>query len=237
MINDKVVFDGKMYKTECGPVKNYGNPIPSSKAWVDRWIRSRFSRRQERLRFLLRIERSVWPLDSLPLTCWFVYTQTGVESFEGASMSDSLLTRSQFVRLTAVLGLGSVGAGGCAGGGTLRDSRSSSAAISRGDKAAGQRIVAENELDPDSSFTYLNAATGQPEILVPLRDGELVAYSAVCTHQGCQVVYLRQRRKLGCPCHGGLYDPANGAEVVSGPPPRPLPPVGIEIRDGIVYRT
>ena len=51
-----------------------------------------------------------------------------------------------------------------------------------------------------------------------------VAYSAICTHLGCTVSeWLPDEGILMCPCHKGLYDPRKGAEVVGGPPPRPLP--------------
>lgn len=69
-----------------------------------------------------------------------------------------------------------------------------------------------------------------------LSGGEFVAYSTVCTHEGCTVEYDPESRNLACPCHGGVFDPANGAEVVSGPPPRLLPEVRIERREGKIFR-
>lgn len=69
-----------------------------------------------------------------------------------------------------------------------------------------------------------------------LLNGQFVAYSAVCTHQQCIVAYQPENRMLVCPCHGGIYDPAKGAAVVSGPPPRPLPEASIEVSDGEVLK-
>jgi cytochrome b6-f complex iron-sulfur subunit len=46
-----------------------------------------------------------------------------------------------------------------------------------------------------------------------------VAYSLVCTHQGCIVSY-RGTNGFFCGCHSGSYD-ANG-NVTGGPPPSPL---------------
>lgn len=78
----------------------------------------------------------------------------------------------------------------------------------------------------------------QPIILLRLRPDEIdpghrqyaadgiVAYSAICTHQGCWVTRLATmgelRGNLLCPCHGSVYDPRRGAEVLDGPAPRPL---------------
>ncbi|WP_435101403.1 ubiquinol-cytochrome c reductase iron-sulfur subunit [Halarchaeum sp. P4] len=56
------------------------------------------------------------------------------------------------------------------------------------------------------------------------------AYSKVCTHAGC-MVGSADENPLVCPCHFGKYDPTQGAAVVSGPPPRPLPQLPITQND------
>ncbi|MFC7139856.1 ubiquinol-cytochrome c reductase iron-sulfur subunit [Halosimplex aquaticum] len=48
------------------------------------------------------------------------------------------------------------------------------------------------------------------------------AYSKVCTHAGC-MVSGRDGQTMVCPCHFGKFNPVQGATVVGGPPPRPLP--------------
>jgi Rieske Fe-S protein len=70
-------------------------------------------------------------------------------------------------------------------------------------------------------------------VLVHLDNGDFVAYSAVCTHQGCTVAY--KNGQLACPCHGSVFDPAHGAEVVAGPAPRPLPKIPIKVSGGEVF--
>ena len=61
----------------------------------------------------------------------------------------------------------------------------------------------------------------------------VVAYSAVCTHAGCDVVtWHPDRRLLECPCHSSVYDPMEGGKVVSGPAPRSLPALPLKIADG-----
>jgi menaquinol-cytochrome c reductase iron-sulfur subunit len=60
----------------------------------------------------------------------------------------------------------------------------------------------------------------QTVFLVRARDGDIRAYSATCTHLGCQVRWDGDAKKFLCPCHGGVYD-ADG-QVLEGPPPRPL---------------
>jgi rieske iron-sulfur protein len=58
----------------------------------------------------------------------------------------------------------------------------------------------------------------------------IVAFSAICTHAGCGVSQWKAReRHFLCPCHLSEYDPQNGAAVVAGPAPRPLPALPVEI--------
>jgi len=61
----------------------------------------------------------------------------------------------------------------------------------------------------------------------------VVAYSAVCTHAGCDVVtWHADRRLLECPCHSSMYDPMEAGKVVGGPAPRPLPALPLRVADG-----
>ena len=66
----------------------------------------------------------------------------------------------------------------------------------------------------------------------------VVAYSAVCTHQACTVnMWSKARDAFVCSCHGSVFDPRNGATVIDGPAPRPLPSLGLNIADGAVAVT
>ena len=61
----------------------------------------------------------------------------------------------------------------------------------------------------------------------------VVAYSAICTHAGCDViVWHPESQHLECPCHDSQFDPAAAAKVVGGPAPRPLPALPLRIADG-----
>jgi thiosulfate dehydrogenase [quinone] large subunit len=71
--------------------------------------------------------------------------------------------------------------------------------------------------------------TGDPAIIIHTSGSTFYAYDAICTHAGCTVQYDPQQQYIVCPCHGGTFDPAHGAEVVAGPPPSPLAPIEMKI--------
>lgn len=63
-------------------------------------------------------------------------------------------------------------------------------------------------------------------------DGVL-AYSAFCTHQGCDVnSWVAAEKVLLCFCHFSKFDPAQEAAVTGGPAPRPLPALPLKVDDG-----
>ncbi|MDO8502690.1 MAG: Rieske 2Fe-2S domain-containing protein [Gemmatimonadaceae bacterium] len=66
-------------------------------------------------------------------------------------------------------------------------------------------------------------------------DGEkFKAYNGRCTHLGCGFVWDKDANNFLCPCHRGRFDLRTGA-VLSGPPPRPLDELEVEIRDSVVF--
>lgn len=60
---------------------------------------------------------------------------------------------------------------------------------------------------------------GTPIVVAQPSAGNVVAFSAVCTHQGCTVA--PQGKEFDCPCHGSRFDGKTGA-VLGGPAPAPL---------------
>ena len=74
----------------------------------------------------------------------------------------------------------------------------------------------------------------KPVIIVNTSAGGVKAFSAICTHLGCIVYWDKAKNVMHSPCHDGLFNPVTGA-VVGGPPPRPLPPYELAIKDGKVY--
>lgn len=158
------------------------------------------------------------------------------------------ISRERFIRLGSALGVGAAVASlaACGGSGSSGDSGSSggkqddsgeskkarSSAAGGEAQSGGAAIARESEVAPGSAVEFKDG--GQDAVLVHLESGDFAAYSAVCTHQGCTVAY--QKGQLACPCHGSVFDPANGAEVVTGPAQSPLPEIPIEVKGGQVLR-
>ena len=163
------------------------------------------------------------------------------------------ISRRRFIRLGTALGVGAAGASvlaACGGGGSgssgsggggsgsnpssssSSSSSKSSGASSQAQTSGGKAIAKASEVAPGSAVAFRDS--GQPSVLIHLQSGKFVAYSAVCTHQGCTVAY--KSGQLACPCHGSVFDPAHGGAVVNGPAQRPLPQIPVEVRGGEVIR-
>ena len=81
-----------------------------------------------------------------------------------------------------------------------------------------------DRLAPGAAVAFAYPGEDDRAIAIRLEDGRLVAYSSICTHLACAVLWRAESGHLECPCHDGAFDPGTG-DVLAGPPPRPLPPV------------
>ena len=84
-------------------------------------------------------------------------------------------------------------------------------------------------LDQQRSLLFRYPTDKDPCIAVRTPEGNLAAYSQVCTHLSCAVVYSKSDNKLLCPCHKGSFNVVEGAPI-GGPPTRRLPRIRIEQR-------
>ena len=91
-----------------------------------------------------------------------------------------------------------------------------------------RHIGSASALDQEGSMLFRYPTEADPCIAVRTPEGKLVAYSQVCTHLSCAVVYDKAENGLFCPCHHGLFNLAG--QPIGGPPTRPLPRVQLEQR-------
>lgn len=106
-----------------------------------------------------------------------------------------------------------------------------------GDVALGgiSSVWPEGSIEVENSAVVLvRLSSGPPQEPTNLDwvvDGDLIAYSKVCTHAGCPVGLFRERDDaLFCPCHQSTFDAARGAVPTFGPTARALPqlPMGVD---------
>lgn len=64
-------------------------------------------------------------------------------------------------------------------------------------------------------------------VITQPRQGEIKAFSAVCTHAGCTVESV-SGGTINCPCHGSQYRVEDGS-VAGGPAPRALSAVAVTV--------
>lgn len=69
----------------------------------------------------------------------------------------------------------------------------------------------------------------EPIIVIRTDAGDIKALTATCTHLDCIVQYQKDKKRIHCACHNGVYD-LNGRNV-SGPPPKPLTEYNVAIID------
>jgi len=81
-------------------------------------------------------------------------------------------------------------------------------------------------LNPNAGLIFKFGS--KPAIVVRTSDGDLRAFSAICTHLDCTVQFKADTSQLWCACHNGYYD--LGGNVVSGPPPRGLEQFVVNVR-------
>ncbi len=90
-----------------------------------------------------------------------------------------------------------------------------------GSQGGGRLLANASNIAAGQSLALSDPSFG-PMLLIHLVSGRFVAYSAICTHAGCQVQFDPSAQDIACPCHGAVFDPNNNAQVLAGPAPYPL---------------
>ena len=130
--------------------------------------------------------------------------------------ADAPVTRRDYLRILVTLSAGLLAAAAAVAAGLFHR---------HGEGEAPPRRVAD-ALAPGEAVAFRYPGEDDRAIAIRLPEGRLVAYSSICTHLACAVLWRADENHLACPCHDGVFDPATG-EVLAGPPPRPLPSVSL----------
>jgi len=123
------------------------------------------------------------------------------------------------------------------------------------------KVANISDLTGGKTVTFNYPLEETPNLLVKLGekaengvgpDADIVAFSQICQHLGCIYGFVAAGESPSCDntykasgpvgyccCHGSAYDLANGAKVLGGPAPRPVPQVILSCDDstGDIYAT
>jgi cytochrome b6-f complex iron-sulfur subunit len=135
---------------------------------------------------------------------------------EGKKPDDFLTTRRNLLKGLLTF-MGTLGLGGIFYG--ILDF------LARGEGAHAPIEISLSQIPTGTTFLFQYG--GSPRILIHEENGEMEAYSLVCTHLGCIVFWRPEKKEFHCPCHDGLFD-AHG-KVVSGPPTSPLEGLKVKV--------
>ena len=97
------------------------------------------------------------------------------------------------------------------------------------DSGGFERVVLEYEIKHGWLARYERVLAYVKRI----KEDEVVAINATCTHLGCIVTWKEDQKIFQCPCHDGRYD--GEGRVISGPPPKPLERHKTKVEDGRIF--
>jgi len=87
------------------------------------------------------------------------------------------------------------------------------------DKNSGPQVIAAGTVADFVPGTVTLIREGHL-YLTRLDDGGFLAISRKCTHLGCAVPWIAERKQFECPCHSSIFD--NTGNVIKAPAPRAL---------------
>jgi arsenite oxidase small subunit len=120
------------------------------------------------------------------------------------------------------------------------------------------KIATVSALTQDQVMSFNYPLDNTPNILVKIGqnatggvgpDGDIVAFSQLCQHLGCDYSYQAPGTSPACNsgykapgpvgyccCHGSIFDFTKGGSVLGGPAPNPVPQVILEVEaNGDIY--
>ncbi len=106
-----------------------------------------------------------------------------------------------------------------------------------GEIVTGLAVTPAGQLKDNSRFAKLILFRFDPkdipEAVRPMTVDGVMAFSAICTHQGCELsAWDPSSEQLRCFCHGSAFLPAKGGEVANGPAVKQLPMLPLSKGEG-----
>jgi len=141
--------------------------------------------------------------------------------------TESIPTR----RAVLAAGIAIAAGGGAAGVGAIAGCSASAKSARAASSASEGPTVLAKVADIPVGDAVSAVLDGSPILISQPTAGTVVAFTAICTHQGCTVAPAGTTFR--CPCHGSVYNAATG-QVISGPAPAPLHQIPVKVTGGDV---
>ncbi|MPZ63744.1 MAG: Rieske 2Fe-2S domain-containing protein [Propionibacteriales bacterium] len=135
-------------------------------------------------------------------------------------------------RRTVLRGIALTGAGaslliGCDSGGSTTSGQPEDSATEppEGDTSGGggEAVATTGEIPEGGGAVFADAEV----VVTQPQAGEFMAFSAICTHQGCTVTDVADGT-INCACHGSKFNIEDGS-VANGPATDPLPEMSVTV--------
>jgi thiosulfate dehydrogenase [quinone] large subunit len=98
----------------------------------------------------------------------------------------------------------------------------------------GKVIGLASAVPVGGAASFTDPAQQMPAYVLQPKPGTFVAFSAICTHEGCTVNFDKSAEEFVCPCHGSIFNASTGA-VIQGPAPTRLPSIPVAESGGRLY--
>ena len=95
------------------------------------------------------------------------------------------------------------------------------------DKVVGllSKLKSAGEMD----FNYPDADSPCKAVMV---DGKIKAYSLLCTHKGCPIMYNSSTKSFRCPCHFSEFDAQLDGQMIIGQATENIPEILVRVKEG-----
>lgn len=106
-----------------------------------------------------------------------------------------------------------------------------------GESGPVKTVGAEQLVSGESLRAFYQVSSGTAKIPILLHrksTGDFLAFTAVCTHQGC-IINDVTPKTFDCACHGSSFDSNTGIPSALSPAKRPLTQYSVVTKDGSLY--
>lgn len=89
------------------------------------------------------------------------------------------------------------------------------------------KLKSAGEMD----FNYPDADSPCKAVMV---NGQIKAYSLLCTHKGCPIMYNGSTKSFRCPCHFSEFDAELDGQMIIGQATENIPEILVRVEEGNV---